>query len=420
MIFGFSNPRYAPIAVDFGADALKLLQVVPTDPPQMVAAASVAVPAATRGNPGLRNAFLADALKALLRTGIFKGRRAILSLPAYQTLVHNLQITPGDEGETAIQIEQHLRQRLNIEPTRMVIRHFSVGPVMRDGANKEEIICLAASRDVVMAHLDIAQRARLDVVGMHSEPVAILKAFGHLFRRQDDAERTVGFIDIGAATTKVVIAQGGHMVFAKTIHAAGEHLTRQRAQAQGVEFAEARQMRIEEAAAGRAAHQVREAEAADAAVAAVAAAPRRTGGLAVLESQLAAQSASEAGQEERSSTAGADGNHSRRCGAAARAAEGANETIDCLIDELQLCTRYYQSMFPQRPLEKLVFLGGEAHQVSLCQKVARALRIGAQLGDPLARLARASAAKDAIKIDMRQPQPGWAVPLGLCLSEPNL
>ena len=96
------------------------------------------------------------------------------------------------------------------------------------------------------------------------------------------------------------------------------------------------------------------------------------------------------------------------------------DTMECLVDELQLCLRYHQTLFPKHPIEKLVFLGGEAKQVKTCQTIARALRVAAQLGDPLARLARVGSSKTASNVDLDQPQPGWAVPMGLCLSEANL
>ena len=56
------------------------------------------------------------------------------------------------------------------------------------------------------------------------------------------------------------------------------------------------------------------------------------------------------------------------------------DTLDCLVDELQLSIRYHQSLFPGRQVEKLVFLGGEARSSRPARKSPGALRIGAQLG----------------------------------------
>jgi Tfp pilus assembly PilM family ATPase len=116
-----------------------------------------------------------------------------------------------------------------------------------------------------------------------------------------------------------------------------------------------------------------------------------------------------------------DGEESTGGAGATAVAEAAarNEVMECLIDELQLCLRHHQGLFPARPVEKLVFLGGESNHTGACQQIARALRVGAQLGDPLARVGKPVGVTTA-GVDLRRAQPGWAVPLGLCLSDPDL
>jgi hypothetical protein len=87
---------------------------------------------------------------------------------------------------------------------------------------------------------------------------------------------------------------------------------------------------------------------------------------------------------------------------------------------LQLCMGYHGSVFQGRPIDKLVFIGGESNQKAMCQQVARTLKQPAQLGDPLARIGRTKTAKPPINVDFRRPQPAWAVPLGLCKLPSNL
>ncbi|MCE9591367.1 MAG: pilus assembly protein PilM [Planctomycetes bacterium] len=403
MPFGWSKTRYSPIAVDFGADSLKLLQIVPCDPPQLVAAACAEIPDGVRNDPPARHAFYGEALKSMLKLQPFKGHRAICSIPAYQTLAQTFEIARVDQEDFQTQIELQLRQRLNIDPSRMVIRNFEITQVVRDGVNKHEVLCLAASRDAVMKHLQSAERAKLDVIGLQCEPLAIVKAFGHLYRGAEGRERTTCFIDIGAATTKVVISHGETMVFAKTIHAAGDHFTRHVAKSLEMSFSEARRARM-------AAYNT-DGSATPAAAEPVAA-PTSTGsgsGMAALDARIAAE------QRRSDSSTGAA---SRPQPISDDTAD--NETMDCLVDELQLCVRYHQSLFPGRQIEKLVFCGGEARNTALCQRIARAMHIGAQLGDPLARLLRINQSKPAMGVDIHRPQPGWAVPMGLCLSEGSL
>jgi type IV pilus assembly protein PilM len=374
MVFGFSKAKHSPIAVDFGADSLKLLQVSPGDPPSIVAAATEALPEGARQSPTARYAFFADALKRLVKNTPFSGHRAALSIPAYQTLITHLQIPNSDAAELETLVGVHLRQRLNVNPDRMVMRHVVV-PGVHSG--KQEVICMAASRESVMHYVEIAQQAKLDVVSMQAEPQSIIKAFEHLFRAADARDRTVCFVDIGGSTTKVAITHGGRLVFAKAIHVAGDHLTRHYGDAKSLSYMEAREARWSgEAAASTAASE-------SPAIATLtqtkhAAAPRVT-------------------QQPQD--------------------EATEDSLVCMIEELQMCVRYHTSLFPERQIEKLIFLGGESHHTDICQRIARTLRIGAQLGDPMARLTKVTAVKATQGVDFAQSQPGWAVPLGLCLAE---
>ena len=409
MAFGFSKSRVSPIAIDFGADSLKLLQIVPGDPPQIVAAAAAEVPEHARTDPAARHAFYVDALKLMLSSNPFKGKRAVCSIPSYQTLVQHLQIAKVEQEDLNEQIGVMLRQRFNVDPSRMVIRSVQAGQIVRDGAARQEVICMAASRDAVMRHIETAHRSKLDVVGMHCEPNAVIRTFAHLYRRSDDHERTTCFIDIGSATTKVVITHGTDMVVAQNIHAAGDHLTRGLARNENMSFTDARRQRISEAGRAPIPEESRKTSAA-----LVPGGRERRGrggvppGLAMLDAALAAESSSA------SATAESPASFARR---QEEQTDAVADVVECLIDELQLCIRYHQSLFSDRPIEKLVFLGGESRNVKLCQQIARTLRIGAQLGDPLARAMGASSGVKATGVDLRDPQPGWAVPLGLCLLE---
>jgi type IV pilus assembly protein PilM len=402
MAFGFSKQRYSPIGIDLGSDSIKLLQLVPGvsagDPPQFVAAGAAIVPEAARTDPAARQAFVADALKQLLRAQPFKSRRAVLSFPAFQTVMQHLEVGRADGENLDEAVGEQLRTRLHIEPTRMLIRHFPVRQHVREGTSVQEVICLAAVRDVIMRYIDLAHACKLDVVGMHAEPTAVLKAFEHALVGQD-AHRVACYIDIGGAMTKVIVAHGAKLVFAKSIHAGGDHITRQLASSRGIGFEEAYRLRR----SGDEGPQV------------AAPAPVLAG--------VATDASGEDTPEHHDTPTGLpalDAQPASRSGerpAPGRAAHPTSDTIDCIVDELRLCLRYHASMFPDSPVERLVFLGGEAKQVRLCQQIAKAVGIAAQLGDPLARIGRVGMTRIPTGVDLSSPQPGWAVPVGLCLSE---
>ena len=80
-----------PIAIDFGASSLKLLQLSPGDPPSLIAAASVEVPEGLRTDPAKRLEFQFQALGKLARAVPFRGKRAVCAIPAAQTFIKHMQ-----------------------------------------------------------------------------------------------------------------------------------------------------------------------------------------------------------------------------------------------------------------------------------------------------------------------------------------
>lgn len=381
-MFGLKTKNLSPIGVDLGSDSVKLVQVTLEDSPKLIAAGAREIPHEIRTDHKQRMAFLVQAISDLSRQAGFRGRRAIASVPASLSYVQHIRLPRGETDEQ--QVIDELRGKLPGDPANMVIRTIDAGTVMANGSTRQELICLAVARPVVMHHMDILRRAKLDLVGMHCEPLAILESFAHLYRRAGDEKRTTFFLDIGWLTTKAMIAHGKDLAFAKTIQVGGEHFDQQYAQELQIELAEARDRR--RSMAGQPVASPRAVE---------------------VEHSLAGSS------------------HGEGPGRGYITPEPemlppGGEMLEALIDELQLCLSYHQSICPDRPIEKLVFLGGEARQSAMCKRIASALRIPAQLGDPMARAARSSTTKPPIGVDLRQPQPAWAVPLGLCRLPANL
>jgi Tfp pilus assembly PilM family ATPase len=231
-----------------------------------------------------------------------------------------------------------------------------------------------------------------------------------------------------------VIAEGQRILFARAIPIGGEHLNRAVAQALGIGAEEAKLLRIKLCQAQPALDENRAKQEINAGQAkpTEAAAPAATEGFALLSASLAA-----AEKDRRASTIDGGGSVAVATPPAAPATsapkpakgklpadpaeqivlveEALHEPLGRLIDELGLCRRYYEATFQNKPVEKLIFVGGEAKQRRLCQHVARELQLAAQVGDPLVRMGRISEIGIESGIDRRQPQPGWATAIGLSL-----
>ena len=393
MAFGINKNRLTPIAIDFGVDTLKMLQISTSDEmTQLIAAASVVIPEEARKDSAARYAFLADAIKELLRQQPFKGRRVMCAIPAFQTLVNTYELGCGEKDDIDQQVSLHLQTVMEKDPSRMVIRNQHVGSVVREGATKQRVICMAAGRSVVMRYLELAAAAKLEVVGMHSEPVCIAKGFSELYNRRDaDKNEARCFIDIGSGSTKLVIIRDQEILLARNLSISGDELTRRHAREHKIQFDEARLARIREASSP------------------VAANPFATAGTA------------EQAENETTTAVIEDPATPRERGLIKRPGliGPVDEVLDTLIEDIRMIVRYHDSVCPDIPVQRVVLLGGEANQPRLTEAIAYAFGVRTYVGDPLARVMRTPGLVP-VGVDMNQPQPGWAVPLGLCLSEANL
>src|SRR3954464_11669666 len=247
-MFGFLKTlatNGCPIGVDFGSDCLRMAQLQVIDgEPRIVAAASADVPAHVRNDPAARASFFVETVKDLLAQGKFKGRQAVLAVPAAQMFIQHLRIPKMDDEALKKALPWEARGKLPIDPTQAVLRHTVAGEIYQDSEPKDEVILMAAARETVNTLLGAAAKAKLDVIGMNVEPMAIVDCFGHVYRRKTDQKSVVCFIDIGWKSSRAVIAEGSHILFARTIPVGGEHLNRAVAQALGIGAEEAKLLRI--------------------------------------------------------------------------------------------------------------------------------------------------------------------------------
>jgi type IV pilus assembly protein PilM len=373
-------PRANPIGVDFGNDCLRLAQVqFCGNEYRLIAAASADVPSHVRHNMQARLEFFVETTRDLLAQGNFKARQAVLALPASSMHIQHLRMAKMDEANTKKSLPWEARGKLPIDPSAALLRHMIAGEVYQDQEPKNEVIVMAAARDTVNQLLAAAARARLDIVGMNVEPKAIIDCFSHVYRRKADEDMTNCFLDIGMTASRAVIARGQQILFARSIPVGGEHLNKAAAHALRISLEEAKLMRIQLSVAQPATDAQRE----------------KT---AVENEVLPAPQPAEAKPDQ-----------------GAIVEEACREPLRKLVEELDLCRRYYESTFPSKPVDRLIFVGGEARQRSLCQHVARELGLAAQLGDPMVRMGRISEVGIETGIDRRQPQPGWTVAIGLSL-----
>ena len=392
-----------PIGVDFGTDSLKLAQVAMVDgEPKLIAAASIEVPGHVRHSVAARMAFFMESVRDLLLQGNFQGRQVVLALPAASMLIQHLRLPKMDDATLKKTLPWESRGKLPIDPSAALLRHLIAGEVYHESEARNEVIVLAAARDLINQFLAAADKAKLDVVGMTVEPVAITSCFSHLHVRKEDAAAVTCYVDIGTTSSRAVIAQGSKILFARSIKVGSEHLTRAVANNLKINIDDARVLRIKSASAKT-----------DQDNNAQAVCTESDGDKS--EDISFASAANESGI----SAAVATDRRAKKMNvdqmSAAAVLEACLEPLNQMVTELNLCRRYYESTFPNLLLDRMIFIGGQAHDRMVCHHIAHELSLAAQVGDPMVRLGRSAMISDESAFDPSRPQPAWAVAIGLSL-----
>ena len=405
MALSMFSSHASPIVADFGSSSVKLLQLSSAEKPLASAAAEIVLPDAVRGQSVDRKfEFYASEIPKVLREQGFKGKRVVCCPPSGQMLVQHMQVVGSDPYAANEHIRGQLQGQLGIPMQNIVVRSIVVGETHREGQSKAEHIVFAIAREDVMRYVEFFRKLKMQIVGVHNELQALIYAFEHINMRAADSEVATLYVDLGWGSTKVAIGHGKNIVFAKSIALGGRHFDNLVAQSFGCDIVTARARRISEVLLP-----LRQRTAPTAAE--VRQTANELGGLAILRAGQAIAETDERIATQRESQPSSlqqlDALHAtmvvggdRRGGEAhptvavgvpvgtgpLRMSVDFTELLESLSDELSMCARYHSACFGSRAIERVIFLGGEARQIGLCQYLAEGLHLTAKAGDPLARL----------------------------------
>jgi len=334
----FFSPASNPIGVDFGSDSLRLAQVQRVDGDyRLIAAACAQIPDNLNDNPRGRLEFFVHSVREILSHAPFRGRQAVLALPASETIVRELRMKTMDESHLKRSLPKAAKDCLPFDSSDAILRHIVAGPFTGGGENEQEVIVIGAAREEINQLLAAAGKARLDVIGMNVEPMAIVDCFGHVYRRRGEEELAEFFVDIGRRGTRAMISQSGKLRVVRHIAVGGDDFNNAVAARMSIPTSDARTLRIKLASA----EQSRAARTAMAnATTLVASRPG--------QANMGLDCPREEAQQ------------SNAVQAACLSLAGT------LIEKLDGCRKYYETHFSGQPIDRMIFIGGEARQRRLC------------------------------------------------------
>ncbi len=215
--------KHWPIALDIGTDSIKMLQMHQVGQSVNVCASGRwRLPDSAGADESQIRKHLVMAVREMLRSGGFHGRRVVSALPCRKLTIKNMRLPhmSDDELKKAVMWEARERFGFNIEPDRLA--YLNAGQIRQEGDVRDEIIVIAAPSETVQDHLELLNEMGLRPEHIEPEPVALFRVFERYLRRQADESAVSVIVDVGMGSTRVLVARGRQIVFIKEIEIGGK------------------------------------------------------------------------------------------------------------------------------------------------------------------------------------------------------
>jgi Tfp pilus assembly PilM family ATPase len=189
------NISHQPIAIHFGSDVIRLMQVKGSKECALQSAVEVA-----SGD--------CEALKIALSS--CKGKRCVVSIGNEDVLVQHIRL-PFDSNQTEIRksLVKH-----DVAWGDAEIRQSSVTTTGDTNTPRQELLCVGIAREKTRDAVECVESAGGEVIAVTVPLYASIRAFDRLYRRDGDEKITSLLIDMDDNSSFVMIAHGSNCVFA--------------------------------------------------------------------------------------------------------------------------------------------------------------------------------------------------------------
>ena len=275
----------------------------------------------------------------------FKGKNCVASIASTDALVQHIRV-PLDADEDIIRelLTTHDKRWGDAE-----IRTVCVTTTGISGNTKHELLCVGIERMFAQQTIEALNSIGIEVVALTVPLYASIRAFDKLYRRNGDGKMTSMLIDMDNPTSMVMIAHGANCVFAHRLES---------------EFA--------------------------------------ANGVCSQNKQEPPSLISIANSLPNNLERRTENDPRGLCGI-----DGNNHGIESrFANELEICLRHHDVLFPDRAVERVVFSGCGANDTNFCAEIASQLDISGFIADPSAWITND---------DSLASGPSWTTAAGLCM-----
>ncbi|KQR53791.1 pilus assembly protein PilM [Leifsonia sp. Leaf336] len=213
------------VGVDIGTTSLRAVELENPDKakPTFVSYATVPLPtgAVERGEVIEPNT-VAHCLKQLWSAGKFRSRTAVLGMGNQRVLVRDLTVPSGPRERIRESLPFHVQDLLPLPVSDALLDFYPVAESQTDTGPVLTGLLVAAVKDAVLANVRATELAGLQASDVDLIPFALARALA----ARTQVGGTYALVDIGAATTNVVIVKDGVPQFVRIIPAGGADATK--------------------------------------------------------------------------------------------------------------------------------------------------------------------------------------------------
>ncbi len=373
MLFAPWRNRWWPIALDIGADSVKMLQLGKRGGGLAVCACGRwKFPPGVQHAPQHRNELAVSAVRDMLREKGFRGRKVITALSCRQLGIKNVRMPHLPPNELAEAIVWEASERFSFEVTPDRLKYLRAGEIRQGTETRDEIILLAASQETIETHLSMLNEMGLEVEHIEAEPVALFRVFERFLRRRADKDIVSVLLDMGSEATSIIVARGRQIIFIKSIDIGGRRLTSAVAKQLNLSVEEAVELR----------------------------------GLIMKEDPEDHSPESHGEQDPKDRQASES--------VAWTIHDALRSEVEALAREIALCLRYCSVTFRGLRRESVTVTGGQAYDSAVVKFLAEQLGIDCVVGQPLRGI---NVSGVAFSGHRRGMLPEWAVCAGLAMRD---
>ena len=210
------------VGLDIGTSALRAVELQDADKPKptVLRFEEIALPpGAVRGGEVVEPNTVATLLRRLWSQAGFRSKDVILGMGNQRVLVRDLSVPRMSAERIRESLPFLVQDLLPVPVADAVLDFYPAADVDGESGPMVSGLLVAAVKEAVLANVRTAQLAGLTPVAVDLLPFALSRAIGAA------GPGMIALVDVGAATTNLLITQDGVPQFARIIPAGGDDLT---------------------------------------------------------------------------------------------------------------------------------------------------------------------------------------------------